>query len=389
MNKKNTHIDWRIFRKAVADQLNSDEKKYFDVWYQEDAKNRNYFKQAVRYHEQKEKADILEEQDYRPAFEAFLRQTMTVKKSYWRYLQVAASVAVMIASGWVGYIIFSETPKYQAISEVRPIQPVEGKVELILSSGKKVLLEKIGESNIQEKEGEIHKKDGTVEYLDFQKHGKKTIQYNTVNVPRGTDFKLVLSDSTVVWLNAESSITYPVQFAGNIRKVLVTGEAYFDVTPNKEKPFVVEAGGTNIEVLGTEFNINAYEEESRIYTTLIEGKVLVDNGFGKNVVILPNEQAVTGASADVIVNEVDVSTVIDWKLGMFDFEDERLDDILSELARWYDLKIFFDSEELKGFQFTGGLSRYEDVNQLLQLFEMTKSVKFYIKDDVMLVRKYQ
>lgn len=385
MDKKKIHIDWQLFRKAVSGQLHSEEKIKLDAWLQADAKNQKYFQRAQAYFQIKT-SDEFSEIDYRPAFDQFIAQTTKKDRSYLRMFQVAASIILLLASGWLAYVIVT-AEDYQRLSDAKPIHAKEGQVELVLSTGKRVLLDKKGESNIKERDGEIQKKDGLVNYLTYEDKKQKYTQYNTINVPRGSDFKLVLSDSTIVWLNAESSITYPIQFAGNIRKVNITGEAYFDVTPNKGKPFVVESGSTQIEVLGTEFNINAYKGDAGIFTTLIEGSVAVDNGFGKQAVIKPNEQAITNSSAHLEVRKVDVNRVLDWRNGMFDFEDEALEDILEELVRWYDFKIFYESEDLKSYEFTGGIDRYKDMNQLLQLFEMTKSVNFYLKGDVLLVKK--
>lgn len=385
MNKKKIHIDWRLFRKAVAGQLHSEEKTKLDTWLNSNTENKKYFQKAQAYFQLKS-SDEFSEIDYRPAFDQFIEQTTKKDRSYLRMFQVAASIILLLASGWLAYVVVT-AEDYQRLSDAKPIQVKEGQIELVLSSGERVLLDKKGESNIKEGEGEIQKKDGLVNYLAFEAKKQKYTQYNTINVPRGSDFKLVLSDSTIVWLNAESSITYPIQFAGNIRKVSITGEAYFDVTPNKSKPFVVYSGNTKVKVLGTEFNINAYKGDAGIFTTLIEGSVAVDNGFGKQAVIKPNEQAITNSSAHLEVRKVDVTIELDWRNGMFDFEDEKLEDILEELARWYDFKIFYESEDLKSYKFTGGIDRYKDMNQLLQLFEMTQSVNFYLKGDVLLVKK--
>lgn len=375
-------MEWRIFRRAVSDELTEKDQKSLDDWLSADMSNRNYFKKAIGFYS---RTNENKEIDYRPAFAQFMRETKNKSTNYLRIFQVAASIILLLASGWLGYVVLT-TEQYQSLNEAQLITAKEGQVELVLSSGKSVLLAKQGEESIKEKLGEIKKKNGVVNYLSFHKTKQKILQYNTVKVPRGSDFKLVLSDSTVVWLNAESSITYPVRFAEEIRNVSITGEAYFDVAHDKTKPFVVDAGGTKIKVLGTEFNVNAYRNEDGIFTTLIEGSVAVANGFGATATIKPNEQARTN-STTISVKEVDVSKIIDWRKGLFDFEDEPLVDILDELARWYDFKIFFETEELKNYQFTGSIERYEDMNQLLKLFEMTKSVQFFLKDDALLVRK--
>jgi ferric-dicitrate binding protein FerR (iron transport regulator) len=383
MKKRNTHIDWRIFRKATTSQLNQKEQEIFDLWLEEDSNRRNYFNKARRYY-QSEHADS--GYDYQPAFSEFISRTKIKKRNYLRFTQIAASIIIVLACSWLAYVVVN-TKDYQPLSDAKPIQAKEGDVELVLSSGKKVLLKKEGEHEIKEKEGAIQKRNGVVDYLAYKNQKSKYTQYNTVNVPRGTNFKLVLSDSTVVTLNAESSITYPLQFADNIREVRITGEAYFQVKKNKSKAFVVESNGTKVKVLGTEFNVDAYKTNEGVFTTLVEGSVAVSNEFGKSVIIKPNEQATTSNNANIQVREVDVNRIIAWRKGMLDFEDEPLGDIMEGLARWYDFKVFYELEELKHYEFTGAISQYEDVNELLRLFEMTKSVQFYIKGDVLLVKK--
>ena len=383
MNKKNPHIDWQILKKAISGKLTEQEQKALGIWLSASSNNQNYFNKAIEFHKREGK---IQEFEFKPAFDQFLEQTSRNSVNYLQLFQVAASVILLIAFSWLGYEL-TNTEKYYSLSEVKPIKAKEGKVELVLSSGKSVLLSKQGEEVIKETQGEIRKKNGLVDYLGFKNTRQKYIQYNTVNVPRGSDFKLILSDSTIVWLNAESSITYPIQFAANSRNVRISGEVYFDVMRNTNQPFVVETHGTKVKILGTEFNINAYKEGDGIFTTLIEGSVVVGNQFGKTIVIKPNEQAMSNNSLDITVRKVDINHVIDWRYGKLDFEDEPLVDILEELARWYDLKIFYESDELKNFEFTGGIDRYEDLGKLLKLFEMTKSVQFYVKDDMLLVKK--
>ena len=387
--KKHMEIDWRLFRKAVDQRLNASDQNVFNAWLADANENQNYFVKAKAFYEKQKRVGTPEPIDHLLAFNAFVKQTKVKSHSRMRQLQVAVSIALLLTTSIIGYFVLNTVPNFQSLANSTPIKAKTGQVELLLSTGEKVLMKKEGERLIKESQADIKKEESTIDYLAFNQQKKKHKGFNTIKVPRGTDFKVILSDSTVVWLNAESSITYPVQFTSNVRKVKITGEAYFDVAHNKEKPFIVETGNTKIQVLGTVFNVKAYESQNEIFTTLVEGKVLVDNGLGDHVVIKPNEQAISGRSPKLRVKAVDVNQVIAWRLGMFDFEDEKLSDILDELSRWYDLKIFYESADLKEVQFTGGLERYEDLNQLLELFELTKSVKFLVKKDAILVKKYK
>lgn len=389
--KKEEHIeiDWKIFRKAVDEKLDASDQKAFDTWLAEAVENQNYFDKAKVFHKKQKRFGAPEPIDYLPAFNSFVEQTKVKSRFKMIQLQVAASIALVLTTTIIGYFVLNRVPDFQSLADSDPIKVKVGQVELQLSTGEKVFIKKEGERLIKENQVDIKKEASTVDYLAFNQDKKKHKGYNTINVSRGTDFKVVLSDSTVVWLNAESSITYPVQFTSNVRKVKLVGEAYFNVAHNKEKPFIVETGLTKIQVLGTEFNVKAYESQNEIFTTLVEGKVLIDNGLGDHVVMKPNEQVISGALSKLKVSTVNVNQEIAWRLGMFDFEDEKLSDILDDLSRWYDLKIFYESADLKIIQFTGGLERYKNLNQLLELFERTKSVKFLVKKDAILVKKYK
>lgn len=382
MDKKKTHIEWRTLRKAASNQLDEQEQVLFDEWLNANKRNQIYFNKAKRYYQETDNNDF----DYRDAFAQFEKEIGTQRFTWKPVLRIAASVAIILGVSWFTYFVVNiET--YKTLSEAKPIKPDSGQVELLLSNGKTVVLDYKEEKTIAVAGGDVKSKLGALDYLEVKANSEETAVYNTIVVPRGSNFKLTLSDSTVVWLNAESSIQFPVKFSGYERKVAITGEAYFDVAHNKQKPFVVDVEGTQVKVLGTEFNINSYKKGDGVYTTLVEGKVAVNNQFGNSVVIAPNQQAISSRSTEVEVVEAKLDEVLGWKRGKFVFEDRALEDILDELSRWYNFKVFYEAEELKTFEFTGDLDQYKDVNQLLLLFEKTKAVKFMVKENVLLVKK--
>lgn len=384
MDKKKTNIEWRILKKAASNQLDKQEQVLFEEWLNANQRNQIYFNKAKQFYQDIDKRES--SKDYRDAFKQFERQISTKRSIVKSAMQIAASIVIILGVSWLAYFLVNiET--YQKISEADLIKANSSKVELLLSSGETIVLDHEEEKTIQINGGDIKSKLGEIEYLDVDVMEQQKVVYNTLLVPRGANYKLVLSDSTVVWLNAESSIKYPIKFLGDKRQVAITGEAYFDVTPDKSRPFIVETLSTNVEVLGTEFNVNAYDTDGKVYTTLVEGSVAVDNQFGKSLVIVPNEQAVTGRFTDIMVKEANLKQVLGWRNGLFVFEDKTLDDILTELSRWYDFKVFFEEEELKAYEFTGELDQYKDVNQLLLKFEKTRAVEFMVKENVLLVKK--
>lgn len=202
--------------------------------------------------------------------------------------------------------------------------------------------------------------------------------YNTIVVPKGGDYKLILADGTQVWLNSDTKLKYPSNFNGAYRKVFLEGEAYFDVTKDKKHPFVVNVNGMNVKVLGTSFNVNGYLDSKDVVTTLVEGKVKVEN-IDKNTsrIILPNEQIIySRESGDFMKSVVNTQLYTSWRNGRFVFCEETLENIMTRLSRIYDIDVFYMSKDIKQMRFSGDLQRYDDVEKILDMLEVTKKVKF-------------
>ncbi len=253
------------------------------------------------------------------------------------------------------------------------------KAQLVLANGRRVDL--VPETNLQlEEEGgtRILTLDNMVKYsgMDSLVGQSTEVKYNTLIVPRGGEFSLELADGTRVWLNTESKLRYPVAFTGDERRVEMDGEVYFEVAKNREKPFVVTVNGVDIRVLGTSFNVSAYQED--VVTTLVTGKVQLKKG-DEQVVLLPNQQAIW-SDDKFKVKQVDARNYVLWKEGIFYFEDVDLEMILDDMARWYNVNIFYVNPTLKKMKFSVEIKRYEDINEILRRIEQTKRVKFEIKD---------
>lgn len=205
---------------------------------------------------------------------------------------------------------------------------------------------------------------------------------NTLHTPRGGQYQLTLPDGTRVWLNAASSITYPVVFGGKQRTVQISGEAYLEVAKNKDKPFIVNVdGGSSIEVLGTQFNVNSYSDESAVKTTLLEGSIKVTAGTA--VVLKPGQQAQIARQRLSVSNNADMDKVLAWKNGFFDFEDVRLEEVLRQLSRWYDVEVVYE-KGVPNIQFEGEISRNIKLSDLLKVLARAE-VKFRIEEGHRLV----
>ena len=303
----------------------------------------------------------------------------TIRKTVrWITWSKYAAVILLFVSMGIFWFVNEKKQEVENVT-VAKIEHGSMKAQLVLANGRKVDL--VPETNLQlEEEGgtRILTLDNMVKYsgMDSLVGQSAEVKYNTLIVPRGGEFSLELADGTRVWLNTESKLRYPVAFTGEERRVEMDGEVYFEVAKNREKPFVVTVNGVDIRVLGTSFNVSAYQED--VVTTLVTGKVQLKKG-DEQVVLLPNQQAIW-SDDKFKVKQVDARNYVLWKEGIFYFEDVDLETILDDMARWYNVTIFYVNPTLKKMKFSVEIKRYEDINEILRRIEQTKRVKFEIKD---------
>ncbi len=207
------------------------------------------------------------------------------------------------------------------------------------------------------------------------------IQYHTITTPNGGEYEVVLADGTKVWLNAASTLRFPTAFVGNSRTVSLTGEAYFEVTTNKNKPFIVQVENTQIQVLGTRFNIMSYANEQAIKTTLVEGSVLVTNNNNK-ALLQPGNQAII-SKQNIETIPVDVNEAIAWKNGLFTFNKTELKTIMRQLARWYDVEVTYLGN-IPEKRFVGDIERNSNLSQVLKILT-SSGIKFTIEGKKLIV----
>jgi len=313
---------------------------------------------------------------------------ITAKTRFLSYAAVAASILIVIS---ISVLSLWDTPMFkqeQMIAQTTVIEPGERGAELILSTGEIIDIN-TAQSQIKERDGSVIQVDSVfgVGYQTIQKNITKQI-YNTLKTARGREFNVILSDGTRVWLNAESELRYPVQFAGDTRQVFLKGEGYFEVEPNKDVPFLVNSGEHQVKVYGTQFCINTYDE-AQIQTVLVEGSIgLKYSAIVKESRLEPGDLAVVDLiTGDLDIKQVNVRPYVAWKDGDFVFEDENLENIMKRLERWYDVKVFFMNPETKSFRFTGDMKRYSKVEDLLYFMEETSDAKFEIKNNAIVIMK--
>ncbi|WP_316837235.1 FecR family protein [Pedobacter nutrimenti] len=298
----------------------------------------------------------------------------------------AAAAIILLTVGALLFYNLDQGDKKSQYSIVKhqgikgDIEPGGTKAVLTLATGQKIILDsaKNGLIVTQGNTKVVKLANGELAYRSSNSDNL-TITNNTMSTPRGGRYDLILSDGTKVFLNAASSITYPTRFSGNQRKVKITGEAYFEVSKNPKMPFVVIANGTETQVLGTHFNIMAYDDEPSIKTTLLEGAVKFKKA-NSEVILKPGQQAVlTGLSNNITVQNANLEQTMAWKNGYFTFQDEDIQTIMRKVARWYDVEIIYEPN-LKKTSFGGSVSRYKNVSDLLKVLQTTGTIHFKIDE---------
>lgn len=286
---------------------------------------------------------------------------------------VAAAIFLLFVS--IGFYFFKEKDPSQPLvqivdkSKINPndFAPGTNKALLTLADGSQIALDNAPDQKILDKGGiKITKnEDGLITYQINP--GVRESKSNTLSTPKGGQYQVILSDGTKVWLNAASSLRYPTVFTGNERKVLLNGEAYFEVAKNEKQPFKVVTDRQELLVLGTHFNINSYEDEPDVKTTLLEGSVKVSAFQTKQTILLkPGEQAALKRSGKLKVAQINAENAIAWKSGLFQFQGSGIQEALRQMARWYDITIEFEGA-VPDIQLWGEVHRKANALEALEI----------------------
>jgi ferric-dicitrate binding protein FerR (iron transport regulator) len=306
------------------------------------------------------------------------RATVKIIGSVWYKWAAAAAVIIALVAALGNWNWNKQTTSSEKVAsasagrEKQNIAAGKNRALLILADGSSISLDAMNNGTLAIQDGVkiIKGEEGEILYYAGAQKTPAT-GYNTIITPRGGKYSVLLSDGTKVWLNAASSLKFPVAFTAASRDVVLTGEGYFDVTKNPDKPFRVKAGDINVRVLGTEFNINAYKEEGLVSTTLVEGSLKVDKSGDANashgVLLKPGEQANSMGDKNLIVDRSpNMDEVLAWKNGKFEFVNTPVPVILREISRWYDVDIVFRGS-LPDKRLTGTFSREVDIDQLVEM----------------------
>jgi transmembrane sensor len=302
-----------------------------------------------------------------------------------KFIWVAASILLIVVNAGLFFLIrkHSSTSTLSNTHNIQPsndVMPGTSGAILKLDDGSSIVLDNASNGNlIQQGNTLVVKSGAAISYVKDATQNEKQVQYNTVETPKGRQFQLVLEDGTKVWLNAASSIRFPVAFVGKQRIVEITGEAYFEVAKNKQKPFQVMCNGSMVEVLGTHFNVNAYADEESMNTTLLEGSVKIVKGSNQKI-IKPGEQAQihNDGSLHATAN-INIDEVVAWKNNSFLFDNTDVKKLMRQLSRWYDVDVVFEGATNEPLNFNGTISRSATLSTVLKMLESTGDVKLSIE----------
>ncbi|WEK18642.1 MAG: FecR family protein [Candidatus Pedobacter colombiensis] len=369
-------------------QLSEQEQTDLTAWLEASATNRAYFDELVDEQAMPAKLVAFNKVDKTAIWNKALKgmnDGPDRKPKVYQLRRYAAIAAALLMVSAIAVFLFSKhrgaTLMENNLVNRGVVIPGGNKAYLTLSDGKTISLTDASNGQLAEQAGISIQKtaDGELVYKVAKKQ-TAVGKINTVTTPKGGQYQIVLPDGTRVWLNAASTLSFPITFTDQTNRLVeLKGEAYFEVSKNKAKPFIVKSDEQQVEVLGTHFNINAYHDEESTKTTLLEGSVKVAGKgmFGDEVVLKPNEQSILVGNKFSVI-PVDPEMAIDWKNGYFSFNKESLPAIMRKISRWYDVEIVYQ-DNYTGNDFTGIVSRKKQVTEVLDLLELTGLVHFKIE----------
>ncbi|MEM9649108.1 MAG: FecR domain-containing protein [Bacteroidota bacterium] len=374
-------MEFKLILKKLNNTLTKDEAKVFQEWISESETHRAYFQKVKENHlKSPEVIDI--QGGWKNVDPKLKSEKLTI--AYWKY-GVAAVLLLLLS---LPFLFTKQEPSTEPIvNEVtETIEIGSDKATLTLEDGTRVPLEKGKNFSTTA----LTSNGQQVVYTRPTNEKAQTLTYNTLTIPRGGQFYIVLSDGTKVWLNSDSELRYPVAFPPNqARKVeLVYGEAYFEVSPstqNQGTHFLVTTQEQEVDVLGTEFNIKAFKEDNFIETTLVNGKVAVRNGSNVNNLSPGYQSKLDKGSQQISIAPADVYNTISWKNGLFSFKNMALKDIMTVLSRWYDVEVEIRNTSVENISFHGVFNRNQDLENILSIIENTNEAKFTTKGKTIMV----
>ncbi|HJF70295.1 MAG TPA: DUF4974 domain-containing protein [Butyricimonas virosa] len=386
MNRKSNHRVWLVFARLLGMETEQ-ERHQWDEVAMLDSKEKLLLDEMSLGKDYLRRRQMVEDIDV----ESELERVMRPRKRRLSVLlgRVAAVLLPLLFGGTAIYVMYSKNNiSLENVISLHDVEPGTLEAVLVTSDGTLRELQTVG-NYINEKDGSKIMVDSA--RLNYQDNGLESVQgliYNKLLVGRGHEYMLILNDGTRVWMNSKSELSYPVAFGDNVRRVRLSGEAYFEVAKDSVHPFIVEVDrGFEVQVLGTHFNIKAYDTDDFYETTLVVGKVQVSQGNKTKITLEPSEQMVIGKDGRHEVRVVNTSYYTAWHEGWFYFNDEPLEQVLTMIGRWYDVDFIFAEENLKEIAVTGKLKRFENLSVILKMLERITGTECVLENRIVKVDK--
>lgn len=376
----------RLIIRSMCDELTADEEQELQTWKKESVEHEKICRQLEdEIYLKKEFARYKSSFDYKGWIgiqQKIIQKQRKKRNEFFRWMGYAALFAIVFAVGYLFRDLKLETASFshENYTEIVPGSP---RAVLELADGRTIRLgsgaekEHLTEAGIRSEDAE----------LVYQPAAESEIEYHTLKVPLGGEYKLTLEDGTQVWLNSATILHYPNRFSGAERRVKIEGEAYFRVAKDGVHPFIVVTDELAIRVTGTEFNVMAYEDENRVETTLVKGGVEIGAG-NKKVTLEPGHQAVfSKTDRQLATQQVNTTFYTSWKDGVFEFEDMPLPEICRQLSRWYDVEISLQSAGLADIRFTGAVKKERSIEFILGVIGNTQAVTYEVQGKKIVLKK--
>ena len=362
--------------------LNQKEQEELDIWLK-DEQHQHLFKKALHKNEILEKSIMYDTFNKEQIWDNIDKELFSKKIGLNWYKYVAAIALPVLIT--IGIIYFTDTPQPELTHDV--IMPGVNKATLFLSDGSTVVLDDNATNQVVEN-GLVIGVDSlnTLEYIDAEV-SREVI--NTLRIPVGGEYHVKLSDGTIVWLNSDSELRYPVNFVGDKREVYLKGEGFFDVKHDATSPFIVHTDHSDVTVYGTRFNVMSYSDDAVEQVTLVDGKVGVTISQQQTILSPGQQSELNLKSNKLALKDVDTSYYTGWVDGVMKFKNMPLKDLSKRISRWYDVDFYFANSSVAEFGFSGKFDRDCDFNLLMELLERTTNVKIEVNDRTVVVKEVQ
>lgn len=356
-------------------ELPREEREVVEQWLAESEEHRKLYRRICRiglWYRWGQKEQLINEPQALKRLRRIKSRSILVR---WRYAAAVVVLLIAVGGGW-----WWHTRNEEPIMVATEVLPGSPKARLLLSTGEYIDLTRDNVA-VKEQNGTMVQWDsiGKIRYQPTSRSENPALLYNRIEVPRGGEFQVMLADGTRIWLNADTELEYPVEFATDLREVHLRGEAYFEVQKDSTRPFIVRVGDYSLQVYGTEFNLNTYDTTC-LEAVLVRGSIgFKPNAQASEVKLLPHQVGIANLeNGEIHVFDVDVYSYVAWKDNNMVFVNERLESIMKKVERWYDVEVFFADENLKELRFYGDIKRYAEIQELLHYLEKTSQACFRI-----------